>query len=112
MYEIESKIGNLKCDWNDCFFKKNVQKQKIENLNMLEMHSKCKGLWITNQTICKICLILKLHFEFDKKYASLTLCKQSLHQGRHPQGVEAGRVKNSLQSANFCLVPQFNSMTF
>ena len=33
------------------------------------MHSKCKILWITNQTICKICLLLKLHFEFNKKFA-------------------------------------------
>ena len=45
------------------------ENMKIEKWKMLEMHSKCKSLWITNQNICKICLILKSHFEFDKKFA-------------------------------------------
>ena len=44
------------------------ENMKIENWKMLEMHSKWKTLWITNQTICKVYMILKLHFEFDKKF--------------------------------------------
>ena len=91
------------------------ENMKIENWKMLEMHSNWKRLLITNQTICKICLILKLHFEFNKKFVQKShevwlFVSKVCTKRRHPQEVEGLKVKKDWQSANIRRISQFSSM--